>query len=122
MRVGTETKVLNSLSGVLRSTEEEGVCTSRSPQSKLIQSQRLPSSLFDPSSRGSRETKSSDRQLGYLQKAVIIGDSSNDNNGLALVRLRDVRSDTREGNGRSVDSRQKESAEDDLIEVRLRAA
>jgi hypothetical protein len=57
--VGTEAEVLHGLTGVLRATEEEGVGTGGSAESKLIQSQGLTASLLNASASGGSETEGS---------------------------------------------------------------
>lgn len=120
--VGAEAEVLHGLSGVLWSTEEKCVRSSRCPKSELVQGQSLTTGLLNPGSSSGREAKSSDRQLGHVQETVVVGHRSNDDNGLSLVGLGDVRSDTRERDRGAVDSRHKQTTQHDFVEVGIRAA
>lgn len=122
MRVRAETEVLDSLAGVLRATQEESVGTGRSAQGKLVQGEDLTTGLLDAGTGGSGEAQSGDRQLGDSQEAVVVGDGADDNNGLALLGLGDVGSNSRERDRGAVDARHEETAENSLVEVGLRAA
>lgn len=122
MRVRTEAEVLDSLPGVLRATEEQGVGTGGSAQSELVQSQDLTAGFLDAGTSGGSEPQSGDRQLRDGQEAVVIRHGADHNDGLALLRLVDVRGDTRKRNRGTVDARHEEAAENSLVEVRLRAA
>lgn len=122
MAMGPKAEVLHCLSGILRSTEEKGVRSSRCPQGELVQSQRLTASLLDSGPSSSGKTKSSDGQFRDRKKAVVIRNRTDDDNGFALLRLSDVRGNTRQGNGRAIDSRHKEAPENDFVEIGLRAA
>jgi hypothetical protein len=120
--VGTEAEVLHGLTGVLGSTEEEGVGTGGSAESKLVQGQSLTTSLLNASASGGGEAESSDRELGNVQEAVVIGNGADDDDGLALLGLADVRDGTRERNRGAVNSRHKETTENSLVEVGLGTA
>lgn len=119
--MGSKAKVLHGLSRVLGSTEEKSVGSGGRPKSQLIQGQCLTTGLLDPSPSSSSEAKSSDGQLGHCQEAVVIGDRSDNDDSLSLVRLSDVRDDTRERNRRAVDPRHKQTTEHDFVEVGVRA-
>jgi hypothetical protein len=120
--VGTEAEVLHGLTGVLGSTEEEGVGTGRSTESKLVQGQSLTTSLLNASTSSGGEAEGSDRELGNIQQAVVIGNSADDDDGLALVGLANVRDGTRKRNRGTVNSRHKETTENSLVEVGLGTA
>lgn len=120
--MGTEAEVLHGLTGVLGATEEQGVGTGRGTQSKLIQGEGLTTSLLDAGTGSGGEAQSSDGQLGNVQEAVVIGDGADNDHGLALLRLVDVRGDAGERNRGAVDARHEEAAENGLVEVGLRAA
>lgn len=120
--MGTESEVLHGLPRVLGSTEEKCVRSSRRPKSELVQSQSLATGLLNPGSGSGGEAESSDRQLGHCQETVVIGNRANDDNGLSLVRLGDIRGDTRERDRGAVDSRHKQTTQHDFVEVRIRAA
>lgn len=89
--VGSEAEMLDSLSGILWSSEEKGIASSRSSQCQLIQSQSLSTSSDDASTSGCSEAKGSNAELGYSQETVIIGDSANYDNGLVVRLLGGVR-------------------------------
>lgn len=122
MRVRTEAEVLHSLTGVLGAAEEEGVGTSGGTEGKLVQSEDLTTGLLNASASSGGDAQSSDRQLRDGQEAVVIGDGTDHNDGLALVRLVDVRGNTGDRNRRAVDARHEETAKNSLVEVGLRAA
>lgn len=127
VRVGTEAEVLDGLTGVLGATEEEGVGAGGGAEGELVEGQALAAGLGDPGTGGGGEAQSSDGELGDLKQAVVIGDGANDDDSLALVRLAGVlvgggRDDAGDGHRGAVDARHEEAAEDDLVEVRIRAA
>ena len=81
-RVRTETEMLHSLSGVLWSSEEEGVCTSWCPQGQLIKRDRLTTRSHDPRTSSRRESQRSNGKLWQLEKAVVVRDGPNDDDSL----------------------------------------
>ena len=115
MLVWTKAKVLNCLTCVLGASEEEGVASSGSTESQLIQGQDLSSSSENAGTSSGGDTESSNAELGDGQEPVVIGDGANNNNS-ALILLAKVRDNSGHGDGGSVDARHKESAEDDLVE------
>lgn len=119
--VGSKAEVFHGLSRVLGSTKKKSVGSGGRPKSQLIQGQCLTTGLLDPSPSSSSEAKSSDGQLGHCQEAVVIGDRSDNDDSLSLVRLSDVRDDTRERNRRAVDPRHKQATQHDFVEVGVRA-
>lgn len=120
--VGTKAKMLHGLAGILGSTQEKSVRSSWRPKSELIQSQCLTPSFLNPGSSSGGKAKRSHGHLGHRQKAVVISNRPDDDHSLALVRLGDVRNDTRNRDGRAIDSRHKEPTQNDLVEVGIRAA
>lgn len=122
MRVRAEAEVLHSLTGVLGTTEKQSVGTGGGTESKLIHGEDLTTSLLNASASSGGNTQSSDGELGDGQEAVVISDGTDNNDGLALVRLVDVESDARDRNRGAVDARHEEAAENGLVEVGLRAA
>ncbi len=84
MLVWSEAEVLNSLSGVLGSSETERVASSRSSKGQLIQSQSLTSGSNNASTGSGGESESGNTELGDGQEAVVIGDSANDDNSLVV--------------------------------------
>lgn len=120
--VRTEAKVFHGLSGVLWTSKQQCVRSRRRPESELIQSQSLTTSLFNPGSGGRSEAEGSNRQLWDREEAVVICDRSDNNNGLALVRLGNIGDNARERDRRTVDARHKKAAKHYLVEIRIRAA
>lgn len=125
--MGAEAEVLDSLAGVLGTTEEKGVGTGGGTESELVEGQALAASLLNASAGGSGEAESGDRELRNSKEAVVVGDSANDNDGLALVGLAGLLAcshggDARDGHGRAVDAGHKKAAEDDLVEVGIGTA
>lgn len=114
--------MLNRLSRILRSTKQQGIRTSRRPHGQLIQSERLTTSLLDPSPGGSGEAERGNGQLRDGQEAVVIGDGSHDDDGLVLVFLCGTLGlgdgyEAGKGDGGTVDAGHEQAAEDDLVEV-----
>lgn len=122
MLVGTHAEVLNSLTSVLRSTEEEGVASGRSAESKLIQGEDLTTGGQDAGAGSGGEAEGGDAQLGDGQETVVVGDGADDDDGLVVGLLGDVGDDPGERHGGPVDAGHEEAAEDDLVEGRLGAA
>lgn len=127
MGVWTETKVLDSLTGVLWTTEEESVGTSWRAHGELVNCEALTTSLGDPGTGGSGEAKSGDGDLWNLQKTVVVGDGTDKDDGLALVGLGRVwvgGGANNAGNGHwwAVDLGHHQSAQHDLVEVGVGAA
>jgi hypothetical protein len=112
--MGTHTEVLNRLTRVLGTTDEDSVGTSRSTEGQLIQSKDFTTSLQDTSLGSLGKVKSSNRELGEVQKTRIIGNGTNNNNSLTFLVVLD---NTRDGDGRTVDTRHKETLQDNLVEV-----
>ena len=63
MRVWAKTKVLDSFTGVLGSTEEKRVGASWGPQGDLVNGERLTTSLLDAGAGSRGEAESGDGQL-----------------------------------------------------------
>lgn len=122
MLVRTHAEVLNSLTGVLGSTEEEGVASGRGAESKLIKGEDLTTGSQDASASGGGEAEGSDAELGDGQETVVIGDGADDDDGLVVGLLRHVGDDAGERHWGPVDAGHEEAAEDDLVEGRLSAA
>jgi len=120
--VGSKAEVLNSLSGILWSSKEQGVASSGSSKSQLIQSQNLSSSSDDAGTSRSGKAKSGNAELRDGQETVVIGDSANNDNGLVVGLLRGVRNDSGDGDWGSVDAGHEQSTENDLVEGRVGSA
>lgn len=80
-------KVLDSLSGALRTTQENSIGSLGGAQGQLIQSEALTAGLDDASSGSLGEASSSNLQGRHFQKTRIVGDSSNNDCGLVLLAL-----------------------------------
>lgn len=115
MLVGSETEVLDSLSGILGSSEKKSVASGRSAKSQLIKSQGLTSSSKNASASGGSESESRNAELGDCEETVVISDGADDDDGLALL-LGTVLDDSGDGDGGSVDAGHEETAENDLVE------
>lgn len=85
--VGSEAKVLDSLTRVLGTTEKEGVGASGEAGGNLVDGEDLTASLLDAGTSRSSDAESGDGELGELQQAVVIGNGADNDNGLALVLL-----------------------------------
>lgn len=125
--VGTETEVLNSLTGVLGTSQEESVGTSRAALSELVEGEALTAGSSDASTGGGSEAKGSDRELGDLVNTVVIGDSANNDDGLALVCLARVLvcssgHDSGDGHWGTVDLGHVEASEDGCVELAVGTA
>lgn len=125
--VGTKAKVLDGLTGVLGAAEEEGVGAGGGTEGQLVEGQALAAGSSDAGAGGGGEAQSGDGQLGDLEQAVVVGDGADNDDGLALVGLARVLvgsrcDDAGDGHGRAVDARHEQTAEDHLVEVRIRAA
>lgn len=122
MAVGTEAEVLNSLTGVLGSAEEEGVASGRGTESELIQGEDLAAGGQDAGAGSGGEAEGRDAELGDGQEAVVVGDGADDDDGLVVGLLGDVGDDPGERHWGPVDAGHEQAAEDDLVEGRLSAA
>ena len=78
-----------------------------------------PPGLDNASLGGLGDTQASNGQLGDLEETVIIGDSANNDGGLALLASQ-VAGNARDGHGGTVDAGHKETLQDDLVEGRVR--
>jgi hypothetical protein len=115
--VRAKAKVFDGFAGVLGSTEQKGVGSGGSAKSKLVEGEDLTSGLLNASTGGSSEAERSNGQLGDGQQTVVIGDSSNNNDGLSLLGLAHVGEDTRQGDRWAVNPGHEKSAKDNLVEV-----
>ena len=116
MLVGSEAKVLDSLSSILGSSEEEGVASGRGSQSQLIQSQSLSTCREDACASSCSESEGGNTELGNSQETVVIGNCANNDNGLLVGLLRGIRNNSRDRDRRSVDAGHEKPAENDFVE------
>jgi len=82
--VGSHAEVLDSLTSVLWSSEQEGVASGWGTEGQLIQSQGFSSTGHDTSAGCGSESQSSDAELGNGQETVVIRDSANYNYSLVV--------------------------------------
>lgn len=82
--VGTEAEVLDGLTGVLGSTEEEGVGSSGGAGGNLIDGEALTAGLLNASAGGGGEAESRNGELGKLEETVVVSD------GADLISISDV--------------------------------
>lgn len=87
VRVGTKAKVLDGLTGVLGTPEEDHTGASRGTQGQLVKGEALAAGLLDPGTSSGGEAQSADAQLGDLIEAVVVGHGAHDGADLALVCL-----------------------------------
>lgn len=85
--VGTHAEVLDGLTGVLGTTEEDGVGTGREAGSDLVDGEDFATGLLDTGTSRSGDAEGSNGELGELQQAVVVGDCADNDNGLVLVRV-----------------------------------
>jgi hypothetical protein len=114
--VGTHAEVLDGLTGVLGATEQQGVAASGGTQSELIEGEGLTTGGQDAGTGGGGEAQSGDAQLGDGKQTVVIGDGTDNDDGLALLTLA-LTNDAGDRDGGSVDAGHKETAQDDLVEA-----
>jgi len=76
VRVGSESKMLDRLTGVLGATKEKGVGSSGRPQGKLIDGESLAAGLDDAGTRSRSEAESSDGELGEFQETVVVSNGA----------------------------------------------
>lgn len=121
MLVGAVAKVLDSLTCVLRSTEEEGVTAGGGLERELVKGHGLAASGLDAGAGGGGEAEGRDVDLGDLEEAVVVGNGPDNDHGALLIIL-DVVRDAREGDRGAVDAGHEQAAEDDPVEVGIGAA
>lgn len=100
--VGAHTEVLDSLTGVLWTADQQGVAASGGTQSQLVESQGLATGGENAAAGRSGESQSGDGHLGDLEKTVVVSNSADNDDSLALAVLVDLGLDAGEGDGRSV--------------------
>ena len=117
MLVGAHAEVLDGLPGVPLAPEQDGVGTSGRTERELVEGDGLTAGLQDALLGRLGEAEGGNRQLGDLQQADVIGDSSDNNNSLRLAvgGVRGLLEDTGERDGRAVDLREEETVEDGLL-------
>lgn len=115
--VRTEAEVSDSLSGVSWASDDDGVLTLRSSDSQLVQGDSLTTSLDDSSLGRGGESQSSDGGLRDVQQSDVVGDGTNNDDGLvSSTLLLQGRVDSGKRHRRSVDLGQEQRSQDDLVE------
>lgn len=122
MAVGTEAEVLDGLTGVLGTTEDQGVASGGGSESELVQGDGLTTGGNDAGTGGGSEAEGRDGGLGELEESVVIGDGTDNDDDSLLTLLADVANNSGQGDGRSVDLGHEKSAKDDLVERRISSA
>lgn len=122
VRVRTEAEVLDGLTGVLGSTEEDGVGTSWGTHSELINGEALTPGSQDAGAGSCGEAECGDGELGDGQETVVVSDGADQDNGLSLVLLARVLvggscDDARDAHRRAVDLAHHQAAQDDGVEL-----
>lgn len=113
----TETKVLDSLSGVSWASDNDGVLTLRGSHGQLVQGDGFTSVLNDLSSGRAGKSQGSNGGLGEVQQSDVIGNGTNNNHGLvSSTLLAQHTADSVKRNWRSVDLGQEQRLQDDLVE------
>lgn len=123
--VWSETKVPDTLSRVLWPSQKQSVGACWGTEGQLVESDGFTTSGNDPGARSGGESESGYGDLWNVIETGVIGDGADDDDGLIGrlgVFVGDLFGDAGEGDGRSVDFRHEESAEDDLVEVGVGSA
>ena len=113
--------MLNSLTRVLRTTEENGVGAGRGSQGKLIESDDLTTSLDNACTCSFSDTESADSELGDLEETDIVSDGTDNNGGFAFLALHEIY-ELGEGERGAGNFGHKQSLEDNLVEFAVSAA
>ena len=113
--VRAKAEVLDGLARVLGTPQKEGIRAGGLLERELVEGERLAAGRNDARTGCGGEAQSGDGDLGSLKEAVVVGNGADYDDG-PLVVLRGVGGDAGEGDGRAVDARHEESAEDDLVE------
>lgn len=85
--VWAEAEVLDGLTRVLWSTEEDDVGASWCLEGELVEGEALTAGLEDAGTGSGSELESADAQLWNLEETVVIGDSADDSSDLAILLL-----------------------------------
>ena len=127
MLVGSHAEVLDSLTGVLGSSQQNNIASSWVLHGELVEGHALTASLLDPGTGSGCESQRGNVEFGDGQEAVVICDGSNDGDRLVLVGLlcalgADFADDAGDGHGRAVDAGHEKTLEHDLVEVGVGSA
>lgn len=121
MGVGSETEMLDCLTGVLGATDEDGVGSSGETGSDLVDGESLTTSSQDAGAGRGGEAESRNGELGKLEETVVVSDGADNDDGLALVRLGRLLvgsscDDAGQADGRAVDLGHHEASQNRLVE------
>lgn len=83
----TEAKVSDSLTSTSWASEDQGVLTLWSTSGELVQSDGLTTSIHNLGTGASGESESGNSGLWELKDTVVIGDGTNNDNGLVSGTL-----------------------------------
>lgn len=112
----TETKVLDSLSGVSWASDDDGVLTLGGSHGQLVQGDGFTSVLNDSGSGRAGESQGGNGGLGEVQQSDVIGNGTNNNHGLvSSTLLAQHTADSVKRHWRSVDLGQEQRLQDDLV-------
>ncbi|KAH3660542.1 hypothetical protein OGAPHI_007128 [Ogataea philodendri] len=115
--VWAEAEVSDSLSGASWTSDSQGVGTSWSSKSQLVEGDGLTTVLQDGLLGTAGESQSSNSGLWELEESDIVSDSSNNDNSLvSRTWLRQSLGDSGDGNWWSVDLGKEQRLEDELVE------
>lgn len=114
--MGTHAEVLDSLTGVPLSTEEDGVGASRGAQRELVEGEHLAAGVEDALLGRAGEAEGGNRELREGLQADVVGYGTNNDDSLGLDAFgaTSLLGDLGERDGRAVDFRLEESLEDHL--------
>ena len=116
--------MLDGLTGVPLTPQEQSVRPSRRPKRKLVQGQDFTTSVYNPLLGTASESEGGDGEFWEGGEADVVGNGANGDNDLALIggRRRDLPGDGGEGDGRTVDFGHEEPLENDFVKACVRAA
>jgi hypothetical protein len=118
VRVRTKAKVLDSLTSILRTTEQQCVAAILG---ELIQSHGLATSSDNSGPGRGGEAEGRNIELGDCELAVVVRDGADYDNCPLLVLGR-IGNDAGDRNGGAVNARHVQAAEDNLVEVGIGSA
>lgn len=113
--------MLDGLSDVSLSSEQDSVGTGRSSESELVQGQSLTTGSDNSFSGRGGEFEGGNGELGNLGESLVVEDGTDSDDGLGIVRVGSsgLLDDSGEGDWGSVDLAHEESSEDDSVESRV---
>lgn len=125
--MGAHAEVLDGLTGVLGTSEQDDVAAGWVPQGELVEGQALTAGLLDPGAGSGCESQSGNVEFRHGQEAVVVRDGSDHSDGLVLVCLLcalggDLAGDAGDGHWGAVDAGHEKSLEHNLVEVGVSSA